>query len=368
MKELFDDIYNSNCNSSHFDRVCFNFFKENLEYIKSIDINEKCSEYSFLNQIKQKLLKKDIKNIDKIENADNYLQIFNLIKDLYNIYKSFFVGQFHEKDIVDIFPLYVVCLLLYPEHYYYKKIFTNNINSIQNKFPQISTDPRYGLIKYDTKMKIINTAHQRYLQQPDFGTECFNIEHIPFIVLKNIEDIYNKKFINTLYFKVFNVEYQPLNKTTVYGKKLSINIKELPSISSFKDYKKEDKLIIKHTTNEITFEEIYKDYKTDDYYTQVVHLLYTEKNKEYFIQHIDHEYILYTDEEYINKMKNEKVKGKKAKYKTFKIDDSSIPFFYKDSDNQYFLYNILYSFFENKELLNEYFEDILSLPIIKKDE
>ena len=73
-----------------------------------------------------------------------------------------------------------------------------------------------------------------------------------------------------------------------------------------------------------------------------------------FINHLDHELIVYSLEEYDDKIKDIKGKGSKGKIKSFKIDESKIPFFYK-SNKGYFLYQVLDAYFNHKDLLREYF-------------
>ena len=62
--------------------------------------------------------------------------------------------------------------------------------------------------------------------------------------------------------------------------------------------------------------------------TQAVHLKFFKKKDDFYIEHIDHEIIFYTFDEYDNRLCNIKAKGKVLKrQKTFKIDNSEIPFF-----------------------------------------
>ena len=59
--------------------------------------------------------------------------------------------------------------------------------------------------------------------------------------------------------------------------------------------------------------------------TQLVHLEYYSEANNYFIRHIDHEYIVYSLNEYEERLKNNKTKGR-GKVKTFKVNKSKIPF------------------------------------------
>ncbi|MGN0729738.1 hypothetical protein [Treponema sp.] len=117
-----------------------------------------------------------------------------------------------------------------------------------------------------------------------------------------------------------------------------------------------DTLWIKPVGNEITFEELEYDFNTfNDYIiTQAVHLEFFVNNGSFFIKHLDHEIIFYTFDEYDKRQSDIKQKEKAQKrQKTFKIDDSAIPFL--ENDRPAFLIKVLYTYFSSKELLNEYF-------------
>lgn len=116
--------------------------------------------------------------------------------------------------------------------------------------------------------------------------------------------------------------------------------------------------------NQITFEEIVNDDDVEDdgefYITQIIHLKYLNKGGEYLITHIDHEYIFYDINEYEDRKNNPFQHGEgREKIKTFKIDNAEIPF--KD-DKYFYLYEILSCKFKNLELLNEYFQNVISNP------
>jgi hypothetical protein len=132
-----------------------------------------------------------------------------------------------------------------------------------------------------------------------------------------------------------------------------------PSVTKL--YSKEyDTLWISIDERNITFEEILQDFDVygDSIVTQVVHLEYEEAvNSTQEIVHIDHEYIFYTEDEFLERQGNHKQKGNARKrYKTFKIDSSKIPFVV---DDVCVLYYIIGKFFKEKELLEEYFEEVL---------
>jgi hypothetical protein len=110
----------------------------------------------------------------------------------------------------------------------------------------------------------------------------------------------------------------------------------------------------------ITFEEllsgfdVYRDYVV----TQVLHLQYFYERDQYYIKHIDHEFIFYTLEEFELRQASHRQKGTgKTRYKTFKVDQSKIPFVL--SDGRFFLYTVLDQYFVKDELLKEYFASVL---------
>ena len=83
---------------------------------------------------------------------------------------------------------------------------------------------------------------------------------------------------------------------------------------------------------DITFEEFNEEEAKDYldvcgfYVTNVVHLKYFKDEDDYFIEHLDHEYVFYLPDEYKKRKSNHLQKGNaKKRIKTFKIDNSKIP-------------------------------------------
>ncbi|MGH2327392.1 hypothetical protein ACRCD5_03540 [Campylobacter taeniopygiae] len=146
-----------------------------------------------------------------------------------------------------------------------------------------------------------------------------------------------------------------------WGKEFYIDLlkegKERLFVSKFYDNEcYGDSLWIKINTKEteITFEEILEEQEfTELKVAQVVHIKYFLENNNYYINHIDHEYISYTPEEYEERKNNHAIKGKKIK--TIKIDNSKIPFV-KENIVQPFLIKFLANFFTKNKLIMEYFK------------
>lgn len=108
---------------------------------------------------------------------------------------------------------------------------------------------------------------------------------------------------------------------------------------------------------EITFEEIVSSNEIFSIFcvTQVIHLEYFPEEQDYYIQHLDHEFISYANKEEFEARKQQKRKGKKVK--TIKIDASRIPFV-KDKKIQPFLIYFLKHFFQKTDLIMEYFNSL----------
>jgi hypothetical protein len=158
-----------------------------------------------------------------------------------------------------------------------------------------------------------------------------------------------------------------------YGQEFSFENLSTPLITKlYSSDNYENQLWINIDGKNITFEEMRKgkDFQTDEenIITPVIHLEYFQENDNYFISHLDHEFIFYTREEHEKRKNNPAQKGEaKPREKTFKIDNSRIPFTLekvklKDGilrDNIFFLYVVLDEYFENKDLLKEYFQKVL---------
>lgn len=228
--------------------------------------------------------------------------------------------------------------ILIEDHEFYK----NKLNSV-NEYTNI----------------ICNRAN-RYLQ--DKRLDIYFCLPVPRFLLEALDSYCNTGLIEKLAFRIDRMTKSFFVFDSFdYGAKLKNDILNLPDLSRFFDLDNyQDALWIKHNKikKHLTFEETCDDFELfdDSIVTQLIHLEYFIENEEYYIRHLDHEYILYSLDKYHERLENSEIKGHK-KVKTFKIDDSRIPFFSKYK-NEYFLFIVLNSFFENKGLLKEYFENI----------
>lgn len=136
----------------------------------------------------------------------------------------------------------------------------------------------------------------------------------------------------------------------------------------------EDALWVAIDEENITFEEICDNFQTsgDNIVTQVVHLQYCREPTGVYITHLDQEYIFYTEDEFDARRRNPAQKGTaRSRVKSFKIENSRIPFDlvytvqWKNSAGNLlppvqvpFLCYVLDCYFQHKDLLGEYFQNL----------
>ncbi|EHJ6059928.1 hypothetical protein KBS02_003984, partial [Escherichia coli] len=207
-----------------------------------------------------------------------------------------------------------------------------------------------------------NKKYNRYLTDnrlPKINLHFFTSKK----VVDSITKMLKEGLIKNIAFRISGISRITIvMEELAYGSIMPSEIDRVPEISVLYDKKHDDKLIIQHDKDkqEITFEELMDDFilEEDSVVTQVIHLQYVRNDGQVFIQHLDHEFIFYSIEEYEQKINNHKIHGDLNKIKTFKIDNSKIPFHYRDMRGP-FLFNVLESHFIHKDLICEYFNEAL---------
>lgn len=137
----------------------------------------------------------------------------------------------------------------------------------------------------------------------------------------------------------------------------------------------EDALWVTIDETNITFEELCENFQVNgnNVVTQVIHLQYRREPTGIYITHLDQEYIFYTEDEFDARRRDPRKKGAAhARLKSFKIDSSRIPFDFaytvqwKDQTGNPqppvrlpFLCYVLDCYFQHKDLLQEYFQNLL---------
>lgn len=221
---------------------------------------------------------------------------------------------------------------------------------------------KYGLITIDSNYELLDSI------QPRIYNKKLNISIIlnGFIdtsLLKLLFSLKEKGVISILSLKPqYNIylegkiEHDLSLEAVQFGKLFDFTkLKDLVPTKLYNENK--DVFWVNVNNCEINFEEILYDFRVykNQIITQVVHLIFYEENKNYYISHIDHEFIFYSYDEFDKKSKDIYQNGTAQKrHKTFKVDKSKIPF--NEDNKPKFLLTVLYTFFYQKELINEYFE------------
>lgn len=136
----------------------------------------------------------------------------------------------------------------------------------------------------------------------------------------------------------------------------------------------EDALWVTIDEENITFEELFDNFcvSNNDVVTQVVHLQYRREPTGIYITHLDQEYVFYTEDEFDIRRRDPAKKGTaRPRVKSFKVDNSRIPFDFdftvqwKDQTGNLlppvqlpFLCYVLDFYFQHKDLLREYFQNL----------
>lgn len=285
------------------------------------------------------------------------------------------------------------CIVYYGYLNYYKRIssiYNSDCNNLKNLYAQHCSKEsslyKYNMIDVVKECELMPIDAPRvYDKRIDKTIFTSNIPRellLTIIKLKDMGILGNLAVrVSNLKSKIYDGRYdlQTLMEAKEFGALFSIN--NITSVPVTKLYSKEyaDTLWIKITETDITFEELCEsDIRTNDsIVTQVIHLQYIKENDKFVIYHIDHEFVFYDEKEYINRKTHSNVKGTKhTRLKSFKIDNSIIPFDYNvvrkvrvfngDSDedieveeNVPFLIFVLKCYFKHEELIDEYFQNIV---------
>lgn len=272
------------------------------------------------------------------------------------------------------------------ENYNYqrKHPFCSELNELEliygEVFDKNSQFYKYGIIPINDDRELIAIEPPRIYDRKIDKT--FFVKNVPLNLLKTILGMMSCGIINDFSVRLFNesgyngrmyCEYiaEALERGKVFD---FINLGDY-SISKLYSKEYENCMWVVTDSYNITFEELSEDFEiyNDMIVTQVVHLQYDMEGENAYITHLDHEYVFYTIDEYECRMSNITQKGTaKKRMKSFKIDNSRIPFNYrcevlrKDEngndlpyEDEQFLCYVLEYYFKHKDLLREYFQKVL---------
>ncbi|PSU78528.1 hypothetical protein CTM93_18435 [Photobacterium phosphoreum] len=254
------------------------------------------------------------------------------------------------------------------ENFDYRSLMVSD--SVKSELVRIYGDSalcKYDLFKLDlTSQLIMNNDEFPYIYDENNQRDYLILDHKDKRVIEIFIDLINQGYVKDISFKISSVENcLVILEEAKYGQKYSLKLKDLPDLSVFYDLDSQDDhlwIFVRKDKNDkfsITFEETIEDLffdKNEYVITNLIHLEVTRINGVDVISHIDHEYIIYTMDTYINRLENSGVKGE-HKIKTFKIDNATIPLDYK-FNNCNVLYHVVHECMSKKNLVKEYFENL----------
>ena len=393
------------------DKECIEYIKLRKDDIEFKDLILELKKEELKNRIKKhkyrieknldnlNIMKKEILENDEFIVQEKKTKIWNeevhktSIKELENLYKEinrdniykFIIEEYNEsiegykltEKITKVFNqedyLYAIILELllkeiYKEEESYYEINEKN-NRLKETYEFIDEDEqykKYGLLKLNSN---------RNLEKPMLNLSSYYIydnrkgyieldSRIPYEVLIKLYCLKQENLIVDLslranyYKRIVENRRILIKEERAFGKYFSFeNLKNLIPTKLYSAVTN-NSLWINIKNGSITFEELLDDFEIEDkkefIKTQVIHCEYFEDKGKFYISHIDHEYIFYSFDEYEERIKDIEQKGNiKKKLKTFKVDNSRIPFII---DNENILLFFLNQYFKSKDLLLEYFQ------------
>lgn len=351
------------------DRALYDEIKVNLKY--EIAQIEGVEQPNIMHLMKLKVYKEQINELS-LESIDNWIE------------KNCGLMQFVATEI----PYSEVKTLLYLYYSFDNYIhqirhtFCSDLDNLKeaysNVFGKQSQFAKYGIVPIDKERELLLIDPPRIY---DKGlNKTFFTKNVPLILLKKINEMKSCGIIGDFSVRLVNESgYEGCVHKVYLAEELErgklFDLVSLGNFSTSKLYSKEyeDSMWVVIDPQNITFEELCKDFETynDMVVTQVVHLQYNTEGESAYITHIDHEYVFYTIDEYECRMTDSTQKGTaKARLKSFKIDNSRIPFDYRcdvlrkdengnnlPKESEQFICYVLECYFKHKNLLKEYFQE-----------
>ena len=251
-------------------------------------------------------------------------------------------------------------------------------------FEKSSQFHKYGLLPID------NERHLYCLNPPRLYDTSKNktiyLKNLPLDLAHKLDHLIIEKKIGNLavrgddmniYNGMITCEY--IMEELERGRIFSLANLGKPEVSKLYSRDYENTLWVVIDQESVTFEELCRDFRENKemVVTQVVHLQYGGIGQDAIITHIDHEYIFYTLEEFIERTNNPDQKGTaSARLKSFKVDNAEIDInltydvVWKDADGNEmtpikvpFICYVLDCYFDHKDLLKEYFQELIGLTI-----
>lgn len=314
-----------------------------------------------------------------IDSMGSYLDFLNetlgdhegIIDILLSIYRRI-NGDTHDHNYVrENYHLYHMGSFLYDEFIAMESLFHrfNNVTALElaSLYRDHGIDlslvdrqfDKYNLLSLNDNINI-NNHHDSQTLVDDRIDRYLWID-VPRELLSALEKMIKSGLIKDISFNITRItDFVIALEELEIGSVFSFEVLNLPAISKLYDKNEfENSLWIKVGKDQsITFEELCTEFPTSNgkKITQAVHIEFSVENGVYFINHLDHEYFMYTDGEYDRRRCESEARGF-AKCKSFKIDNARIPLDFS-VNGRYFLFIVLDAYFKNKKLLLEYFETV----------
>lgn len=263
--------------------------------------------------------------------------------------------------------------------------FCSDLNELERIYKNIldkhSQFRKYGIVPIDEERELLLINPPRIYDSSINKT--FFTKNVPLNLLRRIDEMTSIGMVKDFSVRLVNESGYIGRCDPIYleealerGKVFDfVNLGNY-SVSRLYSKKYENCMWIVIDPENITFEELCDNFEiyNDMVVTQVVHLQYEKENDSVYITHLDHEFVFYMIDEYENRMSDVAQKGTaKPRMKSFKIDNSKIPFDYrckvmrKDEngndlpcEDEQFLCYVLECYFKHKDLLKEYFYKVQS--------
>lgn len=370
-------------------------FRENDALTRKI-LKEGVTDKALITEINIKL-KRKIKNIEKLEHPNSFhKKELKLYKKQQDELSLFSMDEWISKNCglmvsaaegVSYSEKRVLLYLDYAFDNYKAERqhpFCSDLSELDKEYKSIlgkhSQYRKYGLVPVDKMRELIPINPPRIYDKE--LNKTFFTKNVPMELLENISEMMLNGLVEDFSVRLLNEPGYKGKSNYVYiteelerGRVFDfVNLGKY-SVTKLYSQKYEDCMWVVIDAQNITFEELYDNFETynDMIVTQVVHLQYEKESDSVYITHLDHEYIFYTIDEYKDRMSNVAQKGTaKTRIKSFKIDNSEIPFNYKckvlrkdengndlSTGYEQFLCYILECYFKHKDLLKEYFHKVL---------
>ncbi|QIL82462.1 hypothetical protein G7047_22895 [Diaphorobacter sp. HDW4A] len=323
-----------------------------------------------LDLVEKRLAIKTIQQL--IDHLKNYLNEYPGTLEIFNNSYKYIHNEDGSSYIEENYVNYRIGCILYSKHQSIKgrieMLDLKYSKVVESEYEKIGIDIRkedtqfskYSLVSLNNNIQIFNDKDSQTIRDERIGRHFWI--NVPRKLLSSIEALIEKGMLSEIAFRIDYIsKYVPAMEEMEFGAPLRLKISSLPKLSKFYSTDKyENNLWIHHDAEKLslTFEELMEDFEVagDDIVTQVIHLEYSSKDDDFFITHLDHEFIIYTLDSYQERLSNANIKGHR-KIKTFKIDNSMIPFNISIGGDL-FLLQVLDSYFKNDDLIREYFEKI----------